>query len=174
MYQKTVVFLGIIGVALSLILGLLSIIVWQIVAILITVSLGIPSLVLTYEKLKSEVTAKPKEGKKEQGLTLRKKETLRRETILASPNEGYSYEFTKLAKEDHLKGEIVSTVRISIYFVDGINFDKWDRGLRFDCEDCNEDVLAAIIDYLVPKKGTWYVLIQNNGRKIAKVKVHLY
>jgi hypothetical protein len=174
MYQKTVVFLGIIGVTLSLILGLLSIIAWQIVAVLITVSLGIPSLVLTYEKFKSEVTAKPKEGKKEQGLTLRKKETLREETILASPNEGLSYEFTKLVKDDHLKGEIVSTERIDIYFIDSINFDKWDRGVGFEYEDCNEAVLETKIDYLVPKRGTWYVVIENNGRKIAKVKVHLY
>lgn len=119
------------------------------------------------------MTAKPKEGKKEQGLTLEKKDALREETILASPNGDYFYEF-ELAKDDHLKGEIVSTERIDIYFVDSINFDKWDRGVRFDCEDCNEAVLETKIDYLVPKKGTWYMLIENNGRKIAKVKVHLY
>jgi hypothetical protein len=133
MYQKTVVFLGIIGVALSLILGLLSIIVWQIVAILIAVSLGIPSLVLNHERLKLEVTAKTKEGKREQGLTMEKKNTSLEGTILVSPNSGYSYEFEYLVKDDHLKGEIVSTERIDIYFVDSINFDKWNRGVRFDC-----------------------------------------
>lgn len=53
------------------------------------------------------MTAQPREGEKEQDLTLEKKET-----ILASPNDDYYYEFTELAKDDHLKGEIVSTEHI--------------------------------------------------------------
>ncbi|MGA2308665.1 MAG: hypothetical protein ABSG57_03835 [Candidatus Bathyarchaeia archaeon] len=157
---------------MSLILGLLSIIVWQIVAVLIAVSLGIPSLVLNHERLKLEVTTKPKEGGKEQ-VTLEKKDTPLEGTILVSPKGGYSYEFEYLAKGDHIKGEIVSTERIDIYFVDNINFDKWNRDVGFDFRDCNEDVLETKIDYSVSKKGTWYVLIENNGRKVAKVKVHL-
>lgn len=177
MFHKAIVLFGIIGVVLSLILGLFSVIIWQVVAILVAILLGIPSLVLTYEKLKPEGTAKPKEGKKEQeqGLTLEKKDTLREETILVSPNElGYYYEF-ELVKDDHLKGEIGSTEPIDIYFVDSINFDKWDRGLvSWDSEDCNEAVLETKIDYLAPKKGTWYLLIENNGRKTARVRVHLY
>ncbi len=175
MYLKTVFFLGIIGVALSLVLGLLSIVIWQIVAVLITVSLGIPSLVLAYEKVKSEAPIKLKEGTKgqEQDPILEREDTLRKETILASPNDGYSYEF-ELMKDDHLKGEIVSTEPIDVYFVDSINFDRWERDKRFDPEDCNEAVLEAKIDYLVPRKGTWFLLIENNGRKKAKVKVHLY
>jgi hypothetical protein len=175
MYQKTIVFLGIIGVALSLILGLLSVIMWQAVAILITVSLGIPSLILAYERFRSDVNSKPKEGKKEQEQMEMVKErvTLHEEEIVARPNNGYYYDL-QLTKNDHLKGEIVSTEPVDIYFVYGINLDKWFRSKTFDYEDCNEDVLEAKIDYLAPKNGPWYLIIENNGRKIAKVKVHLY
>lgn len=175
MYQKAVVFFGIIGVTLSLILGLLSIIAWQIAAVLITVSLGIPSLILTYERFRSDVSSKPKEEKKEQGQVhmLKEKVTSREETIVTRPNNGYYYDL-ELTKNDNLEGEIVSTEPVDIYFVDDINFDKWFRGKTFDYEDCNEAVLEAKIDYPVPRKGTWHLLIENNGRKSAKVKVHLY
>jgi hypothetical protein len=104
----------------------------------------------------------------------KEKETLRKEKIVVRPSGSYSYEFEDLVKDDHLKGEIVSTERISIYFVDSINFDKWDRGVGFEFEDCNEDILEAEIDYSVPKKGTWYILISNDGKKSAIVKVQLY
>jgi len=53
MYQKTIMLLGIVGVLLSLALGLYSVITWQIVTVLVAVCLGIPSLILTYEKVKS-------------------------------------------------------------------------------------------------------------------------
>ena len=58
-------FFCIIRVSLSRALGLFSVVTWQIVAVLITVSLGIPSMILTYEKLTSEVRIKPKEEKTE-------------------------------------------------------------------------------------------------------------
>jgi hypothetical protein len=101
------------------------------------------------------------------------KEILRKETIVVSPSEGYSYEF-EFMKGDHLKGEISSTSRIDIYFVDEFNFDKWNRDKSFDSEDSNEGILEANIEYLAPSKGTWYMIIENNGRKSATVKVQLY
>ena len=103
------------------------------------------------------------------------KEILRKETIVISPSESYSYEF-ELTKGDHLKGEILSTSRIDVYFVDDFNFGKWNKDKSFDCEYSNEGVLETNIDYLVPegKKGTWYLIIENNGRKSATVKVLLY
>jgi len=58
--------------------------------------------------------------------------------------------------------------------VDEFNFDRWNRDKSFDYEECNEGVLETNIDYLVPKKGKWYLIIENNGRKSAIVKVLLY
>ena len=100
-------------------------------------------------------------------------EILRKETIIARPNKGYYYEF-ELAKGDHLKGEISSTDCVNIYFVDEFNFDKWNREKSFEFEGAHEDVLETIIDFLTPKKGQWYLIIENNGRKRAEVKVRLY
>jgi len=103
-----------------------------------------------------------------------KKETLRKETIVVTPSDGYSYEFD-LMKADHLKGEIKSTSPIDVFFVDEFYFDKWNRGRRyFEPENSNVSVLETNIDYVAPKKGKWYVIIENNGRKSATVKVQLY
>lgn len=54
MHRRIVIPLGILGVFLSLIMGVYSVVTWEIVAVLVAVFLGIPSLILTYEKLKSE------------------------------------------------------------------------------------------------------------------------
>ena len=161
-------FLGIVGVSLSLALGLSSVVTWQFVAVLIAVSLGIPSLILTYEKLTSEVRVKSKEEKREQ-----EKEIVREETIHVSPRYGYSYEF-ELKRNEHLKGKISSDSPIDIYFVNDINFKKWEKDRKFNSEDCNESVLETMIDYVAPRKGTWYLIMENNGRKSAIVKVCLY
>lgn len=175
MYQKALVFFGLVGVSLSLLLGFSSIISWQIVAVLIAVSLGIPSLVLTYEKPTVEASVKPEREKREIKRTLTNETvTLRNETIHVSPaDNGYYYMF-ELTRGDYLKGEIISTNPIDIYFVDSINFKKWDKNRSFDIENCNESVLKTKISYYVPKKGTWYLIIENNGRKSATVKVHLF
>ena len=54
MYRGIIIFFGILGVLLSLVLGLYSVVTWQIVAVFVAISLGIPSLILTYEKVKPE------------------------------------------------------------------------------------------------------------------------
>lgn len=168
------VIFAIVGVSLSLMLGLASVITWQIAAVLIAVSLGIPSLILTYEEARSEASAEPKKRKTEEEEVITEvKDILREETIRVSPLDGYFYEF-ELTRNDHLRGEITSTSHIDIYFVDERNFKKWGKERDFIYENCNESVLEAKIDYLVPKKGTWYLIMENNGRKSAKVKVCLY
>jgi len=45
---------GILGVILSLGMGHYSVVTWNIVAVLVTASIGIPTLILAYEKVKSE------------------------------------------------------------------------------------------------------------------------
>ena len=168
MYRRVMMFFAIIGVILSLALGLSSVVTWEIVTVLIAVSLGIPSLILTYEKLTSEVSVKPKEERREQ-----EQEIIKEETIRVSPKDAYYYEF-ELKRGEHLKGEISSDNHIDIYFVNNTNFKKWSKDRTFYSEDCNESVLETKIDYVVPRKGTWYLLIENNGRKTAIVKVRLY
>ena len=175
MYRKAVLSFGILGVTLSLVLGLSLVITWQIVAVLIAVSMGIPTLILSYEKLKliPEVSAKPKEERTEQEIITEEKEILREETIRVSPHNAYYYVF-ELKRGETLKGEISSNSHIDIYFVNNTNFKRWDKDKTFNSEYCNESVLETKIDYEVPKRGTWYLVMENNGRKSAKVKVCLY
>lgn len=166
---------AIIGVSLSLVLGLFSVISWQLVAVLVAVSLGIPSLILTHEKITSEERVKPKEeGIEQEQEIVEEKVILRDETLRVSRDFSHYFEL-ELKRGDNLKGEISSDAPIDIYFVDKTNFEKWDKGrVRFDYEYCAESVLETKIDYEVPKKGAWYVLIENNGRKSAVVKIYLY
>ena len=168
MYRKVMIFFSIVGVSLSLVLGLFSIITWEVVAILVAVLIGIPTLI-------TQVNVKPKEEerKQEQEVKTEEKEILREETINVSPHDAYYYVF-ELKRGEILKGEISSDSHIDIYFVNNTNFKKWNKDRTFDSECSNESVLKTKIDYEVPKRGTWYLLMENNGRKTAIVKVLLY
>ena len=166
MYPRAMTFLAIVGVSSSLVLGSFSIITWEVVTILIAVFIGIPTLI-------SQVKVKPKKEEIEHEKEVEEKEILREETIRISPHDSYYYEF-ELKRGENLRGEISSDSAIDIFFVDKTNFKKWDKDKTFYYENCNESVLETKIDYVVPKKGTWYVLIENNGRESAIVKVCLY
>ena len=169
MYPKAMGFIALVGVSLSLVLGLFSVIAWEVVTVLVAVFIGIPTLI-------TQVNVKPKEEEREQKREVKPKERdiLREETIRVSPHAyGYYYEF-ELSRGEHLKGEISSDSPIDIYFVDNANFKKWDKNRTFDNEYCNESVLETMIDYVAPRKGTWYLIMENNGRKSAIVKVCLY
>lgn len=168
MYPKAMIFLAIVGVSLSSVLGLFSIITFDVVAILIAVFIGIPTLI-------TQVRVKPKEEEiehKQEG-RVEEKEILREETIRIGPHDAYSYDID-LKRGDILKGEISSDSHIDIHFVNNTNFMKWERDKTFECEYSGESVLKTKIDYEIPRRGTWYLLIENNGRKSTKVKVCLY
>jgi len=81
MYRGAIIFFGILGVLFSLVIGLYSVVTWEIVAVLVAVSLGIPSLILTYEKLKPEESIA-------QGKTERKHEEERIELPTPSRAQG--------------------------------------------------------------------------------------
>jgi hypothetical protein len=102
-----------------------------------------------------------------------KKEILRKEKIVVDASNGYDYEFD-LIRGDHVKAEIQSTSPIDIFFADEVNDDKWNRAVAFEYVDSNESVLETTIDYVAPKKGKWYVIIENNGEKPAIIKIQFY
>jgi hypothetical protein len=130
--------------------------------------------VMASDEAEVNINVPSAEKKQAEKPSAEEKEILRKETIVVSPSKGYSYE-VELMKGEHLKGEISSNSCIDIYFVDEFNFDKWNRGKKsFDYEDSNEGILETNIDYVAPKKGKWYLIIENNGRKSATVKVRLY
>ena len=79
-----------------------------------------------------------------------------------------------MEKGNPLKGQIKSTYPVDVYFLDEKNFEKWNKEKNHDCEGCYESVLNAEIKFDVPKDGTWFVTIENNGRRTAKTRVMLY
>jgi len=54
MHRGIILFIGILGVVLSLAMAFYSVLAWEIAAVLVAVFLGIPSLLLTYGKVKPE------------------------------------------------------------------------------------------------------------------------
>jgi hypothetical protein len=130
--------------------------------------------VMTGDQAEVHITTVPSmEKKEEEKPPMEENEILRKETIVISPSDGYSYEF-QCMEGDHLKGEILSNNRIDVYFVDELNLGKWQKGKSFDYEDSSEAILEANVDYLAPTEGTWHLIIENNGRKSATIKIQLY
>ena len=166
MYSKAMISLAIIGVFLSLSLGFFSVVSWEIVGVFIAVSLGIPTLI-------AQVKVKPKEKEQEQEIKLEEKIILRDETIRVRPHCYHFYELG-FTRGENLKGTVSSSNHIDIYFLNVTNFKKWEKDIKYHSEYCTESVFETNIDYVVPRTGTWYMLIENNGRKTAKVKVLLY
>ncbi len=129
--------------------------------------------VMAHDQSKVSITVASKKEEHPQSSQAEKKAFIRKETIVVKPSDGYSYEF-RLMKDDHLKGKIVSDNPIDVYFVDWLNFEDWTGNRDFESEDCNEGVLETEIDYVTPRKGSWYLIMENRGRVPAKVKVRLY
>jgi len=142
MYQKVMLLLGIVVALVCVVLGFLSVIGWNIVAVLATVSMGIPSLILAYEKTTSKKHIEPKEDRIEQEI-VEEKVILRDETIRVG-RDFDQYLDLELGRGDNLKGEISSDIPINIYFVDNANFKKWSKDRNFDYEYCSESVLGLL------------------------------
>ncbi len=88
------------------------------------------------------------------------------------PCESCIYEF-ELIEGEQLKGLISSSCEIDIYFVNNSNFSAWLSGQSFNHECCKESVSYAEIHYSASKEGTWYLLIENNGKKTANIEIML-
>ena len=162
MYRGFLILVSVIGIILSLVLGFFSFIIWEVAGILIAISIGVPALI-AQQTTDTTILNHKKHGRK----------YLRNETISVSPIDDYYYEL-ELEKNKPLKGLITSDYPVSVYFLDEKNYRKWDKDKNYDCEGCYESVLKAEIKFDVPKDGTWFVTIENNGRRTAKTRVMLY
>ena len=100
------------------------------------------------------------------------KERMFDERFLLEEDEHGHYEF-KLSKGDRIKGEIHSDEPVDIWFLDEINFDKFVRAKRFDEEDVSGSVYDTKLDFKVPSKGKWFVVIENPNKDSTEVRVKL-
>jgi len=62
----------------------------------------------------------------------------------------------------------------NVTFVNEFNFRRWLKDKKFYWENANDAILETIIDYLAPEDGRWFLIIENEGRKTATVKVLLW
>ena len=103
----------------------------------------------------------------------RPKEVVANETVSIKKREYQEYG-VKLKKGETLKGEIRSDAPINIYFMNEQNLDKYVRDKAFEFEDGSENFWEGTIEYSVPKKDDWFLVLENEGKESVKVKVYLY
>jgi hypothetical protein len=166
MYPKTMALVAILGVALSLCLGFFSIINWEIATSLIAVFIGIPTLL-------SQVKVKPKEKKHEQKVEAENRRSLQEEVMCTMGKDANYYDFD-MKRGELLQGEISADVPLNIYFMNITNFKRWDKDKDFAFEYGTENVYETKINYAVPRKGTWFLAIENTGTMEANVEVRLF
>lgn len=96
------------------------------------------------------------------------------EEVISIKARDHAYYYYKLSKGSKLKGEISSDVPIDVLFLDEKNFDRFERKRNFETEDATVDIYETKVAFVAPKKGNWFIALNNGKKTPAKVKVHLY
>ena len=84
------------------------------------------------------------------------------------------FKLFELERGQFLQGEISSDSLLDIYFMNLTNFRKWEKDRTFSYEWGTEQVCKTTINCEVPRKGTWFLTIDNIKIKNAKVEVELF
>lgn len=147
---------------------------WEVSSILVTASIGIPSLVLAYLSLKEkgakETKPVEKAEKHEQG---RQPRTVIEETCVVDADEYVSYDLY-LKKGEELKGRIASDERMNWFFLTKYGLTRFENNEDFSYEYGSESVLESKVHFTPLKTGKLYVVIENEGKDQATVDIHLF
>jgi len=176
MFRLAVVGIALIGVLVSLILGGLMLIPWEVSGILVTAFIGIPGLILAYLSLKEKKNSKEtkplekESGKYEQP---RKPRTILEETC-AVDGEEYVFYDLNLKKKETVKGKISSDDAINFYFLTKNSLASFENNRDFYYEYGSESILKSKVNFTPSKTGTWYLVIKNEGEDQATVDIHLF
>ena len=87
-----------------------------------------------------------------------------------SPSEFCLYE-CELLEGETLEGLILSSRQVDIFFVDHSNFPAWMRDEAFDHVCCHKSVSNGTINFLAPNEGSWFLIIENNGKESASLEI---
>ena len=87
-----------------------------------------------------------------------------------SPSQGCPYE-CELLEGEKWEGVICASCEVDVYFVDHANFTAWLTGQPFNHECCTKSSFNAKIEFLAPKEGTWFLIIENNGNEAATIEL---
>jgi len=176
--MKWILALGILIITALIVLALLNILNYVVAGLLVTATIGIVGWILSYSSKQRESSI-PKEAKKitkgvvESEQIPQSKRIVANETVSIKKKEFQQYIVT-MKRGDILKGEIKADGPISIYFMDGLNFDRYFRDKGFEYEYGSEDFWEGSIEYSVPRKDEWFLILENEGKESIKVKVYLY
>ncbi len=80
------------------------------------------------------------------------------------------------AQGDHVFGRIEEEDRqyFSWYIVDTANLRKFDRDDEFNCQDGEDNVTAAALEWTVPRDAAWYLVIDVSMKQyVRRVTVNL-
>ena len=102
----------------------------------------------------------------------RTKGKLYNETISLKAREYAFYDF-RLSRGEKVTGETISNEPVDVYFLDEKNFERFERKKNFEEQDETEDVYEAKLEFEAPRKGKWFVVIDNQNKTSTKVKVQL-
>jgi len=176
--MKWILALGILTVAALILLALLSILNYVVAGLFVTATIGVVGWILSYvsKQRESSIFKNGKDIRKGPSVPeqmLQSKQVVANETISIKKKEFQQY-IVMLKRDDTLNGEIKADGPINIYFMDGLNFDRYFKGKRFDSEYGSEDFWEGLIEYSVPRKDEWSLILENKGKESIKVKVYLY
>lgn len=165
MFRLAVLGIALVGVLVSVTLGFLTLVPWEVSSILATAFIGIPSLVLTYLSLKEK-----KSGKEVK--QLRQPRTILEETC-AVDGEEYVFYVLDLKKGEEVKGKISSDEPIGFFFLTKYGLTRFENNEDFSYEYGSESIRKSEVHFTPPKTGTWYLVIENEGEDQATVDIHL-
>ena len=178
MFRLTILCFAVAGIVLSLTLGVLMVVPWDVSGILATASIGIPSLVLAYlslkEKRKTEETEQVKTPQPLRQVTEppSQPKTILEETCMLDTGQYVNYDFD-LTEGEELKGRITSDEIINFYILSKYGLCKFENDEDFSYEYGSEGILKSRINFTPPKTGTWYLVRENEEGARATVTVHL-
>jgi len=176
MFRLAILGVAVVGVVVSLTLGFLMLVPWEVSSILVTVLIGIPSLILAYLSIKERKSAKevkPLEKALERHEQGQQAQTILEETCVVDA-ENYVFYDLELKMGQELKGEISSDERINFFFLTKYGLARFENNEDFSYEYGSDSVLKSKVQFTYPKTGKLYLVIENEGKDQATVDIHLF
>ena len=78
-----------------------------------------------------------------------------------------------LDKGGKIIGEIKSNVPINVFVVRNYELKHFKNGGEFDYEDGGETIKRIKINFEIPERDSWYVIIENEEYDEAEIAVYL-
>jgi hypothetical protein len=180
MLKRALLGTAVVGVAISLFLGAAQIVPMQVTGALVTASVGIPSLAFAYLSTKEKKS--PEESKQlntpsttgfiRLAQVRPEPKTVVEETAVLEANEYIIYDFD-LKKGEKLVGGLSSDEAINYYCLSRYGLKKFENHEEFSFDYGSEGILKGKVEFPPPRAGTWYLVVDNEGKSRATVTVHL-